>query len=67
MPKKAENLFKMGYDPELDVSQVLDPDAPSYYITIIGILRWVVELGIIDIITTVSLLFSYIALLEKNI
>ena len=39
MPKKAENPFKMGYDPELDTSPELDPDAVSYCLKIIGILR----------------------------
>ena len=33
-----------------------------YYLTIIGILGWMVELGRIDIITKVSLLSSHIAL-----
>ena len=37
--KKVENPFKMGYDPEWDVSPELDPDAASYYLTNIGILR----------------------------
>ena len=62
MPKKAENPFKMGNDPELDISPELDPDAASYYLTIIGILRWMVELGRIDIITEVLLLSSHVAL-----
>ena len=62
MPKKAENPYKMGYDPELDTSQELDPDAASYYLTIIGVLRWMIELGRIDIITEVSLLSSHITL-----
>ena len=39
MPKKAENPFKMGYDPELYTSSELDQDAAYYYLTIIGILR----------------------------
>ena len=39
MHKKGENQFKMGYDPELDISPELDPDATLYYLTIIGILR----------------------------
>ena len=42
MPKKAENLFKMDYDPELDTSPELDPDAALYYRTFIGILRWMI-------------------------
>ena len=48
MHKKAENPFKMGHDQELDTSPELDPDAVSHYLTIIGILRWMVELGRID-------------------
>ena len=62
MSKKAENPFKMSYDPELDTSPELDPDAASYYLTIIGILRWMIELGRIDIITKVLLLSSHAAL-----
>ena len=51
MPKKAENPFKMGYDPQLDTSPELDLDAASYYLIIIGILKWMIELGKVDIIT----------------
>ena len=36
MPKMAENPFTMSYDPELDTSPELDPDAVSYYVTIIS-------------------------------
>ena len=60
---KSENPFKIGYDTELDTSPELDPDAASYYPTIIGILRWMIELGRIDIIMEVSLLLSHVALL----
>ena len=42
MPNKMENLVKKGYDPELDTSPELDSDAASYYLTIIGILRWMI-------------------------
>ena len=37
LPNRAENPFKVGYDPELD--------AASYFQTIIIILRWMIELG----------------------
>ena len=67
MPKKAENPLKMGYDPELDTNQELDPDAASYYLTAIDILRWMVELGRIDITTKVSLLSSHIALPREGL
>ena len=62
MPKKVENSFKLGYDLELDTSPELDLDATSYYLTIIDILRWMIELGRIDIITEFSLLSSHVAL-----
>ena len=61
-PMKAENPFKMDYDPELDTSSELDADAASYYLTIIGILRWIMELGRIDIIRKVLLLSSHVVL-----
>jgi hypothetical protein len=54
-PKKnATSPFANGYRPELDISPVLDPVLCSYYQSQIGILRWMVELGRIDIITEVS-------------
>ena len=62
LPKKAVNPFKMGYNPEMDTSPQLDQDAASYYLTIIGILKWMIELGRIDIIAKVSLLSSHAVL-----
>ncbi len=50
-----------GYRPELDVSPLLDEDQASYYMSLIGILRWMVELGCIDICVNVSLLSSFMA------
>ena len=61
MPKKADNLFRMSYDPELDISPELDPDAVSCYLSIISILRWMMEWGRIDVITEV-LFLSHVAL-----
>ena len=52
----------MGYDPVLDTSPELDPDALSSYLTIICIFRWMIELGRIDIITEMSLLSYHVAL-----
>ena len=49
MPKKVENQFKMGYDQEQYTSPELDPNVASYYLTIIGILRWMIEIVRIDI------------------
>ena len=38
LPKKAENPFKIGYDPELDISPELELDSVSYFKTIVCIL-----------------------------
>ena len=59
---KVGSPFKMVYDPELNTSPELDPDAASHYLTIICIIRWMIKLGRIDIITKVSLLSSHIVL-----
>ncbi|KAL7526268.1 LOW QUALITY PROTEIN: hypothetical protein ACHAXR_003858, partial [Thalassiosira sp. AJA248-18] len=61
IPKSAPNPFVYEYDPDLDTSAPCDPDQASYYMSIIGVLRWIVELGRIDINTKVSLLSSYLA------
>ena len=51
LSKKAENPFVMGYAPEMDEYPVLDPDLVSYYQSLIGIVRWMVEIGRVYIIT----------------
>ena len=62
LPAKAENPFMMGYSPELDESPTLNPSLASYYQSQIGILRWMVEIGRIDIMTEVSMLASHLAM-----
>jgi hypothetical protein len=49
--KKAHDPLAGGYNPELDDSPDLDPIRANLYHSQIGILRWCVELGRIDIIT----------------
>lgn len=51
--------MQSNYRPELDVSPVLDPEQANYYMSLIGILRWAVELGRIDFYIDVCLLSSY--------
>jgi hypothetical protein len=46
-----------NYRPELDFTPFLSDDAAIYYMELVGILRWAVELGRIDIMVDVSLLF----------
>ena len=45
----------------MDVTDELTPDDASYYQQQIGILRWMVELGRIDICTEVSMLAAFTA------
>ena len=58
----APNLFLLGYEPCMDVSQLLPPDEASYFQTIIGVMRWMVDLGKIDIAVEVSQLSSFLAM-----
>ena len=48
------------YRPELDTSLECDDDQGSYYQNLIGVLRWIVELGRIDINYEVSVLSQYL-------
>ena len=50
------------YRPEVDTSDECDTDGASRYSQLIGVLRWAVELGRIDIYTEVSLLSQHLAL-----
>jgi hypothetical protein len=59
LPKCTETPLSLGYRPELDFSVELDSSKVNYYQGLIGILRWIVELGRIDLIVPVSLLSRY--------
>jgi len=51
-----------NYSPEVDSSPELNEEDSTYYQSLIGILRWIVEMGRMDIITEVSMLSSYVAM-----
>jgi len=59
---KAPTPLSSGYRPELDVSPELGDADASYYHSLIGMLRWLVELGRADINTEVSMMSSHLAL-----
>ena len=48
-----------NYKPELDDSELLEPEMISRYQQLIGILRWACELGRLDILLEVSLLSAF--------
>ena len=50
----------------MDFSAELGPILMNYYQTQIGVLRWMVELGRIDIITEVYMLASQLALPQEG-
>lgn len=58
---KPSTPMQTNYRPELDVTPLLEPDQANYYQSLIGVLRWAVELGRIDIYIDVSLLSSFLA------
>jgi hypothetical protein len=60
--KKASVPFSAGYKADLDESSELDPVRVNSYQSQIGILRWCVELGRIDITTEVSMASTYLCL-----
>jgi len=49
------------YRPEIDVTPVLDEERTNRFQQLIGILRWAIELGRIDILTEVSCLSQHLA------
>lgn len=51
-----------AYRPELDTTDECDDDGASRYAQLIGVLRWAVELGRIDMYTEVALLSQHLAL-----
>ena len=64
--KRAPTPFPHGYRPEVDLSQELNPEEASYYQSLIGILRWIVELGRLDICCEVSMMATQLAMPRKG-
>jgi hypothetical protein len=58
---KAPSVLPSGYQPELDTSNYCDDKESNYYQQQIGVLRWALELGRIDIAVEVSVLASFTA------
>ena len=62
LKKRITSPFPANWYPELDDSEVLDANGMATYHSHIGVLRWMVELGRVDIITEVSTLASFSAM-----
>jgi hypothetical protein len=59
LKKKVVSPLASGYRPELDASPELDENRASYFASLMGVLRWCIELGRIDIIVEVNLLARF--------
>ena len=59
LKRKGSSVLPSGFKPELDGSSYVDAEGWSFYMQCIGILRWIVELGRMDICAEVSMLSAY--------
>ena len=66
IPNKVDTPMRSTYHPELDVLEELSSSDASYYHSLIGILRWIVELGRVDVCLEVSMMSSHLALPRKG-
>ena len=62
LPLRVKSPWPSNYRPEVDVSPELSPIKASYYQSLIGILRWIVELGRADVCMETSAMASMMAL-----
>ena len=61
LPTKAATPFtRTDYRPELDATPELNAAQTKYYQGMIGVLRWCIELGRVDILHETTLLSSYL-------
>jgi hypothetical protein len=56
---RVETPMSSGYRPELDDTPFLGPEDANYYMSLMGILRWAIELGRVDIMVEAGLLSRY--------
>ena len=66
LPAKALDPLSSKYRPEVDISEELGENKGSYYHYIIGVLRWIVELGRVDICCELSMMSSHLELPRKR-
>ena len=62
----AKTPIASGYRPELDMSPELGSRQLNYYQGLIGVLRWICEIGRIDILMPVSILSRYLVSARKG-
>ena len=66
LPSRCNTPTSTNYRPELDTSKECNPEDATHFQSLIGVLRWIVELGRVDICCEVSMLSSSLALPRKG-
>ena len=61
LPTKVNTPLSSGYRPELDSTPELNAERQNYYQGLVGVLRWICELGRLDILMPISLMSRYLA------
>ena len=56
LPSRCNTPTSTNYRPELDTSKECNPEDATHFQSLIGVLRWIVELGRVDICCEVSML-----------
>ena len=62
LPARANTPLSSNYCPDIDVLGELQPAESAYYQSLIGILRWMVELSPVDICCKVCMMSSHFSL-----
>ncbi len=62
LPYKAPTPLLSGYRPEIDVSSGLGESEASYFHSLVGVLRWILDMGGVDIDVKVLMMSSHLAL-----
>ena len=62
MSSRCNTPLKYGYRPKMDDSCELKADKLQYYQELVGVLRWMVILGRVDILLNTSLMSAHLAL-----
>ena len=62
LPSRCDTPMSTSYHPSKDVTREMNDEGLHNYQELIGILRWAIEIGRIDILLEVSLLSSHLAL-----
>ena len=66
LPKHGSGPWPLGFEPDTDESEELNPAKANYYPSLVGILHWILELGRVDNITETSVLAWHMAMPRKG-